>query len=79
LLKASEENTLESYLKYALGFGIALGSIGFVIGWWRSLPPPEAPWHGPDLKFLFAGLFFGILVGSLVNYVKRTRKNKESH
>jgi len=73
-LKAPKERTLESYLKHAFGFGIALGSIGFVIGWWRSLPPPEVPWHGPDLRFPFAGLLFGILVGSLVNYVKKTRK-----
>jgi len=77
-LKAQKKSALESYLKYALGFGIALGSIGFVIGWWLALPPPEIPWHGPDLRFPFAGLLFGILVGLLVNYVQKTRKNKEA-
>jgi hypothetical protein len=64
---------LESYLKYAFGFGIAFGIIGFVIGWWRSLPCPECPWFGPDYRFLVAGFLSGVLVGLLANYAIRRK------
>jgi len=72
----SSAHSLESYLEYALGFGIALGIIGFVIGWWRSLPCPECPWFGPDLRFPVVGLFLGISVGLIVNYTTKHRHAK---
>jgi len=68
------ERTLRSYLKSAFIGGFALGTLGFLIDWRRSLPPPEVPWHGPELGVFYVCLLIGIFGGLLGNHITRKRQ-----
>jgi len=68
------EGTLRSYLRSAFIGGFALGVLGFLVDWGRSLPPPEVPWHGPELGVFYVCLLIGIFGGLLGNHITRKRQ-----
>jgi len=66
----TNERTLGSYLKSAFTGGFALGVVGFLADWWRSLPPPEVPWYGPKLGVFYFCVLIGILGGLIIHHFR---------